>query len=474
MRYISTLVWTLFFVSTGLFAQKGYQISISIDGYEENTLMLAYYYGDKQYIKDTSFVNTNGQFIFSGEDPLPGGVYLAVMKPENDFFQVVVNEEEQHFQMQTSREAPTENMKVSGSKDNEIFYDYIRFLAKEREKQASINQRKEAGASEVEIQQALEALNQEVVDYQLKLIAEHPKSMTAATVKANLPADMPDFKGTEEEVNMAKWRYLQKHYFDNTDLGDPRLLRTSFLFQQIDYFVNKLQVQHPDTLILAIDQVLEKTRPAPETFKYYLIHFLNYYARSKIVGMDAVYVHLVEKYYATGQADWTDPDQLEKILDNAKTLKPLLIGKKAPNIVVQDRNGNRVSLDEIDSEYTILYFWRYDCGHCKESTPKLKEFYDKYKDKGVKIMAVCVKFTDEVPGCWDYIDENGIQDWLHTVDPYNRSKFSTVYDVKSTPQIYVLDRDKIIQFKRIGAEQLGDVIDHLILTGQEPDGKTRR
>ena len=30
--------------------------------------------------------------------------------------------------------------------------------------------------------------------------------------------------------------------------------------------------------------------PAKETFKYYLVHYLNKYAASKIVGFDAVYV----------------------------------------------------------------------------------------------------------------------------------------------------------------------------------------
>ena len=46
--------------------------------------------------------------------------------------------------------------------------------------------------------------------------------------------------------------------------------------------------------------------------------------------MDAVYVYLVENYYATGQAAWTEEEQLKKIIDNATTLQPLLVGKIAP------------------------------------------------------------------------------------------------------------------------------------------------
>ena len=213
--------------------------------------------------------------------------------------------------------------------------------------------------------------------------------------------------------------------------------------------------------------------PAEETFKYYLIHFLNAYAKSKLVGMDAVYVHLVEKYYAAGKAPWTDEEQLKKIVDNAAKLKPLLIGKTAPNFATQKQDGSKVALHDVDSEYTVLYFWRYDCGHCKKSTPVMNEFYKKYKDKGVKIFAVCAKFTDEVPECWDYINDNEINDWIHVVDPYLRSKFMDLYDIESTPQIYVLDKDKKILSKKIGAEQLEELMDNIIKMKEE-ENKSRR
>lgn len=92
----------------------------------------------------------------------------------------------------------------------------------------------------------------------------------------------------------------------------------------------------------------------------------------------------------------------------------------------------------------------------------MKEFYAKWKDKGVKIFAVCSKVGKEVPGCWDYIDDQEINDWLHTVDPYMRSKFVKLYDVTQTPAIYLLDKDKKIISKRVGAEQLDDLLTRII------------
>ena len=60
------------------------------------------------------------------------------------------------------------------------------------------------------------------------------------------------------------------------------------------------------------------------------------------------------------------------------------------------------------------------------------------------------------------MDENGVGDWLHAVDPYNRSRYLSIYDMRTTPQIYVLDAEKRIVSKRIGAEQLSELMNELL------------
>ncbi len=456
---------SLFFLTHFAWSQ-GYEIKVNVAGYAENEIYLAYYYGDKQYIKDTVQIGADGFFTFQGTEPLPGGVYLVVMKPNNDFFQLLIDEGNQRFQLKTTREKPNENMKVTGSLDNELFFSYLRYLDEKRpiadDLKAGIDAAKEDPKKQEKLQAQFDQLNEEVGAFQKKILTENPKTLTAAIIRANLPIDMPEFKGEGDELKIRQWRYTQHHYFDNLDLSDPRMLRTPFLFQRIDHFVNKMVVQHPDTISLSIDQVLKPMLKTEESFRYYLIHFLNFFAKSKLVGMDAVYVHLVDNYYAKGLAPWTEAEQLKKIVDNANTLRPLLVGKIAPDIKLQTRDGSPVSLHGIDSEYTLLYFWRYDCGHCKKSTPVLKEFYEKFKDKGVRIIAVCAKYKDEIPACWDYIDENGIQDWIHAVDPTGRSRYAQLYDIQTTPQIYLLDRKKEILTKRIGAEQLEEVMNKIL------------
>jgi peroxiredoxin len=446
-----------------LLSQKsnGYEIKIQINGFKQKEIYMAYHLGEKQYIKDTIKQQADGSFLFKGDSPLESGIYLVVLPPDNNYFQLIIEKNDQYFSVTTDAADPSKNIQTKGSIENKLFYGYMNFLAEKRPQSEALNNRLKEEKDSLKMQEltdAIDKIDKEVEDFQFNFIQNNANTFTAAIIKANTPLKLPDFSGTEEEQQREAFYYNRDHYFDNLDLSDGRFLRTPFLFERINTYVSKLQVQVPDSLIKAIDLVLAKTKNASESYRYFAVHYLNEYANSKFVGMDAVYVHLAEKYYASGQAPWVDSTQLAKIVENAVSLKPILIGKTAPNIKMQLRDGSPVTLHDIKSPYIVLYFWRYDCGHCKESTPDIKAFYEEYKNKGVKIFAVCVKFNDEIGDCWKYVDENQLDGWIHAVDPYLRSKFYSLYNVKTTPQIFILDKNKKIISKGIGAPQLKEVM----------------
>lgn len=465
MRLQLTFLVLLASVMAGVAKENGYSISVRIKDFTQKEIYLGYYLGDKQYLRDTAVADAKGNFVFKDTASLGAGVYLVVLPPDNRWFQILITEKEQHFSLQTAIEDLNKNISFVGSTENERFYRYLQFLADLGQKAEPIQKQLGETTDEKQkkaLQDELDRLSKEVKDFQLRFIEENQGAFVARIVAANINDDMPEFEGTEEEKTLKAVYYLREHYWDRLDPAATGMLRTPFLFEKLDYFVNKLHYQHPDSLAVAIDEVLARLRPSEEAFRFYLVHFLNAFATSKLVGMDAVYVHLAENYYAKGDASWVSEEQLKKIIENAQTLKPILLGKIAPDILMQRRDGTKIRLHDVKSPFTILYFWRHDCGHCKESTPIMKAFYEKYKDKGVKIFAVCVKFREEVGDCWKYVDENGTGDWIHTSDPYLISKYYTIYNVKTTPQIFILDDKKEIISKSIGAEQLEEVMDRIL------------
>lgn len=478
MKQFITLFCLLFAVPAMLLSQKvGYQIKVKIEGFQQKEAYLGYYFGDKQYLKDTAYVEPDGRFYFEGNEKLDPGIYLIVLPPDNQFIQLLVDKDNQWFTVETKLSDLSGSIKVTGSDDNKRFYDYMKYISERRPKADALKKElDEAGADEkkkAKIEEKIKALDDEVMNYQKDLVAKYPKSLTAMVIRANMPLDPPKMEGSDQkEKDLKAFYWMRSHWFDNMDLADPMMVRTPFLFPKVDHYVNKMTVQHPDSIIIAVDKVLEKMKSAEDNFKFYLIHFLNEYAKSNIVGMDAVYVHIAQKYYKAGLAPWTEEDQLKKIIENADRLEPLLIGRIAPNIEMETQSGEKMWLHDFKSPLTVLFFWDPDCGHCKKSMPDMVKFAKDYKDKGVAVFAICTSLATrddagnitmkEVDKCWSAIKDREMDVFFNTVDPYHRSRYKTVYDIKTTPQIYVLDSDKTILSKRIGAEQLPDVIDHIL------------
>ncbi len=273
----------------------GHEIKVKLENYDQDSIFLAVHYGKAQYLRDTAVITDDGFFTFSSEEPLPSGVYLVVLPPDNNFFQLLITKEETKIEVSADANDLYNTVKFSGSKENDLFNNYLNFLGNESKIAADLKKERDAAddAEKENWTKKLNEIDKKVKDFQRNLISDNPKSFTAAIVKANFIEPMPEFEGTPEELQEKRWRYTQKHYFDNIDLGDPRMLRTPFLFERTDFFINNLQVKHPDTIANAVITVLDQMKPAEETFQYFLIHYLNEYANSQYVGMDAVYFALV-------------------------------------------------------------------------------------------------------------------------------------------------------------------------------------
>jgi thiol-disulfide isomerase/thioredoxin len=83
-------------------------------------------------------------------------------------------------------------------------------------------------------------------------------------------------------------------------------------------------------------------------------------------------------------------------------------------------------------------FWDPECGHCKKATPFVVDFYQQYKDKGVEVLSICTKTGDDISECWSTVKERGMDIFVNTADQYLRSRYKSIYDVKTTPQIFIL------------------------------------
>jgi peroxiredoxin len=466
------LIFTCLFLALGFtktFAfDSGYAIKISIKDYDKDTLYLAFYMGDKMYIKDTALLDkTTKLFTFKGEKPLASGLYFLVLEGSVQHLNFIVSETDtQQFSLITERDEPLKKIKLKNSPDNDIFFEYMNFIGSKTKEAETIKQEKDS----ISRQNKFISLEKEVKNKQWGIIKKHEKKGFSKFIKSTIDVEAPQYldEKSVEKKQLGQYYYIKEHYFDNTDLRHDFLLRTPTLFPKIDAYVDKLTPNHPDSIYQSLDFIFKKMTPKSEMFQFYFLHYFNKFATSNLVGYDAITTHLTREYIEKGLCnDFLSEQNRLRLIDQARRNFPVLIGKKAPSLKVFDFNQKPIDLHDVKAKYTILYYYSITCGSCAKQSPKLAAFMKKMKaqNQDVKVITIGSDRETDVTKFKTYIEEKGLNDCINTTDAIN--SFRVNFDGFKTPTVYILDENKVIRFKNIGAEQLEEVYDFMIKEEKE-------
>ena len=446
------------FFPGSLAAQHAYKISIQIEGLADSLLLLAGYNGDKQFVVDTAFLNKKNGYLFSGKEKLPEGMYIIAGSNKNRLFDFIVAGN-QEFSITGNKQSLPNSLNTKSSEDNQLLFDYIRFLSEKQKQQAALRelQRKFAPDSDsaAVTGKQLDLLNHEVKRYIEGIINSHPGTFISMFLRAMQEPEVPPapLLPNGRPDSTFPYRYYKSHYWDNIDLSDARIIRTPFIHNKVEQFLGKMTVPAPDSLIVAIDELFRRIKTSEEAFKYLVWYLTVKYESSEIMGYDAVFVHLVDTYYQDQRMGWMNPTVKENLIKRATALKPVLIGKTAPEMILLDTLQNPVSLHQILADYTIIYFWDPDCSHCKKESPLMRDFYLKNrKTLNLEVYAVCMDTS--LTDMKQYIRKNQLP-WINVNGFYSVTPdFRDRYDVHSSPVFFVLDREKKIIAKRILTPQI--------------------
>ncbi|OFX86389.1 MAG: hypothetical protein A2W99_13430 [Bacteroidetes bacterium GWF2_33_16] len=461
-KSIGIVLITLFLGACTATAQK-YNINIKINGLSDVEIYLAHHYGNKQYLDDTIKLNTKGEGFFKGDSLLHQGIYLVVL-PSKNYFEVMIGPD-QEFSIETDKDNLQKKMIIKGSKENSAFLQYQNYMMSMNEKSQGIQQKMKEKVAEPDtltiLQDELKKLDKEVKAEWNRIIAENPGTLLELIIKAMISPEMPEFEVPENIQNKDSVRWFmsynfnQNHYFDNVNLSDERLLLTPILHNKIEHYFSKVLIQSPDTIIKYVDIVANKASGNDEVFQYVIRYFINTFQQSNIMGMDKVFVHVADTYYLSGKVDWLDKETLEKLREQVAKLRFNLVGNLAQDLKMETLTGEYARLNEIKAKYTLVMFYEPDCGHCKKVVPKIWEIYNQFNRNEFEVFAVYTQ-TDKAE--WMKYLEEKQYDWINCWDPYNITNFRFYYNVYSTPTLYLLDKDKKIIAKRIGAETLENIL----------------
>jgi len=479
------MVWIICASAIGLEVQaQGYEIKIKISALKDSTLLLGHHFAKETMLipDDTITLDKKGMGVFKGKTSLPGGMYIIFL-PSKRYFDLLLDKN-QVFSVEADTANFLKTVTFTKSPENQIFYEYQNLITNKGQQARKLVEQKKNSKNESQkdsLTKAIDQINQEVKGFINKTITNNPSTLIAAILKGLQEIEIPDPPRDEHgkiKDSTFQYHYYVTHYFDNFNYLDPRLLRTPFYEQKVKNYVTKVIPQIPDSIIPVVDKLIDKVKSDAELFRFVLVTFFNEYASSQVMGQDAIFVNIAEKYYIP-DASWASKDYIDKLKKEVAKKKPNLIGNIAPNLQLIEvppdhfmaaQNdtalksnpyvGNRFNLSDIKAKYLVVVFWEADCGHCKKAMPLLYDtIYPQIKDKGVKVLAIHMISSVEGKRKWiDFINSHNMYEWVNAWSPYSY-EYKDLYDVYTTPVIYVLDENKKIIAKRITPEQVAEVID---------------
>lgn len=465
MRSLISLLFLLYSILAGAHGKTGYAIRCTIHGLKDTTVYLCYYYGESTFVRDTARVDKNGKFVFDGPKALPQGIYFVVLD-KTRLFDLAIGPN-QHFSIQTDASDYIRKAVITGDDDNRLFFENMRFNM-ERNKEAEPFVKILQDTTIIDDKRKKEAregwskINEKVLAYQKDIIARYPHTMTARLLKTQQRIEIPDPpKKPDGTIDSTfQLRYYRQHFFDNFDLSDDALIRLPqpLYSKKVNEYLDQLFVPQADSLKKPIRWLIDQAKKNQETYKYMVWLITIKYQNPEIMGLDELFVYMYDTYFATGEMDFWINEKLKKNLkDHANQLRKSLIGRTAPNLIMQDANMQPRSLYNLKNKYTIIYFFDPDCGHCKVETPKLVSFYNKNKQR-FDLEVFAVSADTSMQKMRDYIKEMKMT-WVTVNGPRTYTgSYHDLYDAQTTPTIYVLDEKKKIIGKKIGAERLEDFL----------------
>ncbi len=452
------------------FAQ-GYTITLQAKGYKGGLTYFTYYSGSNLNIQDSAIMKKNGTVLFARKLKLLGGIYVLVL-PDRRRVDFLIDKEQKITIKLDSTDLVFKTI-ITGSKENILYQQYQKTVTTKgrlRDAERKAYTESTTKADSILHEKNFNAHSNDMNIYREGIIKNQPKSMMAMLLLAMKEPSVLTQNPTTKEDSATNFYYYKKHFWDGISFMDDRVIRTPFFTPKLQRFYTDVEI-NADSVIKDIDYKLLLARSSPELYKYLLNWVTDFYLNPKYMGQDAVLVHLFNNYHSKGASYWLNEKQMEFISRRAYMLMSNLIGEQAANLEMIDTEDKPTALYNINADFTVVCFWDPNCGHCKTEVPRVDSIYRaSWKNKGVKIFAVLTPENEvNVKAEWlKFITDNKITDWSHAHqtkemiaadNAAQKPSFRQLYDVTSTPILYLLDKDKHIIGKKLTIAQMNELLE---------------
>jgi thiol-disulfide isomerase/thioredoxin len=120
-------------------------------------------------------------------------------------------------------------------------------------------------------------------------------------------------------------------------------------------------------------------------------------------------------------------------------MEGMLEGNPAPDFLLADVNGKRVSLKDLRGKYVYIDFWATWCVPCIKEIPSLKKTEEEYRGKNVHFVSISYDKAGDLEKWKKYVVENKLTGLQLIADEAMRSLYNKTFNIDLIPRFILLD-----------------------------------
>ena len=189
MKKICTLLFICFFSLITFAQEKNYNINITVKGMENQIGILAFYYGDKRFVKDTLNFNEKGIAAIKGKKDIPTGVYLVAF-PSMKYASFDIIFKEKEFSITTDTVNFIKNASIKNSIENKQMFDDMKYMlplgVENDSLQKKLKTYKKGDSTYTKTADAIDAISKKIISHRKEIIKKNPTTFYSKLISCLL------------------------------------------------------------------------------------------------------------------------------------------------------------------------------------------------------------------------------------------------------------------------------------------------
>jgi thiol-disulfide isomerase/thioredoxin len=138
--------------------------------------------------------------------------------------------------------------------------------------------------------------------------------------------------------------------------------------------------------------------------------------------------------------------------------------RMAPAFSLTTKDGQKISLDDLQGKVVLLDFWATWCEPCREALPHMRQIAKKFQ--GQPLVVLSVSLDDDEETWMQFVAKNQMT-WLQYRDGGFEGPIAMLFGVEAIPHTFTIDSDGVLQDERIGDADIEGKLKKLLARAQQ-------